>query len=82
MISEAVLAFPDGESEQGGRVLPQDGRTMKRMTADEFKAAPRPPDDERETGRPRRECRVCLTLGTRKGRLTRDFGISVGLSPF
>jgi len=37
--TEAVLAYVKTVPEQGGQVLMQDGRTVKTMTADEFKAA-------------------------------------------
>jgi hypothetical protein len=39
--ADAVLAYLKTVPEQGGRVLMQDGRTIKKMTADEFKAAPK-----------------------------------------
>jgi hypothetical protein len=38
--SGAVLAYLKTVPEQGGSVLLQDGNTIKKMTADEFKAAP------------------------------------------
>lgn len=37
---DAVLAYVKTVPEQGGPVLLQDGRTIRTMTADEFKAAP------------------------------------------
>jgi hypothetical protein len=39
--ADAVLAYVKTVPEQGGNVLMQDGWTIKNMTADEFKAAPR-----------------------------------------
>ncbi len=39
--SPAVLAYLKAVPDQGGLVLLQDGRTIKTMTADEFKAAPK-----------------------------------------
>jgi hypothetical protein len=39
--TSAVLAYPRTAPEQGGLVLLQDGWTIKKMTADEFKAAPK-----------------------------------------
>jgi hypothetical protein len=39
--ADAVLAYFKPLPEQGGNVLMQDGDTIKRMTADEFKAAPK-----------------------------------------
>jgi hypothetical protein len=39
--SDAILAHFKSVPEQGGSVLMQDGNTIKRMTADEFKAAPK-----------------------------------------
>ena len=39
--TDAVLAYVKAVPEQGGQVLLQDGRTIKTMTADEFKAAPK-----------------------------------------
>ena len=36
----AVLAYPRTVPEQGGLVLLQDGRTIRKMTVDEFQAAP------------------------------------------
>jgi hypothetical protein len=39
--TDAVLAYVKTVPEQGGPVLLQDGRTIKTMTADEFKAAPK-----------------------------------------
>jgi hypothetical protein len=36
---ESVLAYTKGVPEKGGRVLMQDGETIKTMTADQFKAA-------------------------------------------
>ena len=37
--SDQVLAYEKKAPESGGRVLMQDGKTIKEMTADEFKAA-------------------------------------------
>ena len=37
--ADAVLAYVKSVPEQGGNVLMQDGQTLKKMTADEFKAA-------------------------------------------
>lgn len=37
--ADAVLAYVKSVPEQGGHVLMQDGRTIKPMTADEFKSA-------------------------------------------
>ena len=39
--ADAILAYVKTVPEQGGNVLMQDGRTIKKMTADEFKAAPK-----------------------------------------
>ncbi len=39
--ADAVLAYRKTVPEQGGQVLMQDGWTIKSMTADEFKAAPK-----------------------------------------
>ena len=39
--ADAVLAYVKSVPEQGGNVLMQDGRTLKKMTADAFKAAPK-----------------------------------------
>jgi hypothetical protein len=39
--ADAVLAYVKTVPEQGGKVLMQDGWTIKNMTADEFKAAPK-----------------------------------------
>jgi hypothetical protein len=39
--TDAVLAFVKTVPEQGGNVLLQDGKTLKKMTADEFTAAPK-----------------------------------------
>jgi hypothetical protein len=39
--ADAVLAYVKTVPEQGGRVLMQDAWTIKNMTADEFKAAPK-----------------------------------------
>jgi hypothetical protein len=39
--TDAVLAYLKEVPEQGGQVLLQDGWTIKTMTADEFKAAPK-----------------------------------------
>lgn len=39
--SGAVLAYEKKAPEKGGYVLMQDGKTVKTMTADEFKAAPK-----------------------------------------
>jgi hypothetical protein len=39
--ADAVLAYFKNAPEQGGRVLMQDGDTIKTMTAREFKAAPK-----------------------------------------
>jgi hypothetical protein len=39
--SDAVLAYGKTGPEQGGPVLLQDGWTIKSMTADEFKTAPK-----------------------------------------
>lgn len=39
--AQAVLAYLKSVPEQGGPVLMQDGETIKTMTADEFKAAPK-----------------------------------------
>ena len=39
--SDQVIAYEKQTPESGGRVLMQDGRTIKKMTADEFKAAPK-----------------------------------------
>jgi hypothetical protein len=36
---DVVLAYVKAVPEQGGSVLMQDGRTIKKMTADEFKSA-------------------------------------------
>jgi hypothetical protein len=40
--ADAVLAYLKTVPEQGGNVLMQDGKTIKTMSADEFKAAPKP----------------------------------------
>jgi hypothetical protein len=37
----SVLAYPRTATEQGGLVLLQDGRTIKKMSAEEFQAAPK-----------------------------------------
>jgi hypothetical protein len=37
--SDTVLAYEKGAPESGGYVLMQDGKTIKKLTADEFKAA-------------------------------------------
>jgi hypothetical protein len=39
--SDAVLAYTKEVPEKGGRVLMQDGMTLKTMSADQFNAAPR-----------------------------------------
>jgi hypothetical protein len=39
--TDTVLAYFKNAPEQGGSVLLQDGNTIKKMTADEFKAAPK-----------------------------------------
>jgi hypothetical protein len=39
--ADAVLAYVQTVPEQGGNVLLQDGKTLKRMTADESQAAPK-----------------------------------------
>ena len=39
--AEAILAYVKTVPEQGGNVLMQDGKTIKKMTADEFKTAPK-----------------------------------------
>jgi hypothetical protein len=39
--ADAVLAYVKTVPEQGGNVLMQDGKTLNKMTADEFKAAPK-----------------------------------------
>ena len=39
--SDKVIAFEKQAPESGGHVLMQDGKTIKKMTADEFKAAPK-----------------------------------------
>jgi hypothetical protein len=39
--TDAVLAYVKTVPDQGGQVLMQDGWTIKTMTADEFKAAPK-----------------------------------------
>jgi hypothetical protein len=41
--SDKVLAFEKKAPESGGYVLMQDGTTVKKMSADEFRAAPRAP---------------------------------------
>jgi hypothetical protein len=41
--TDTVLAYEKKAPESGGYVLMQDGKTVKRMTADEFKAAPKVP---------------------------------------
>jgi hypothetical protein len=38
---DAVLAYLKTAPEQGGGVLMQDGKTIKKMTADEFRSAPK-----------------------------------------
>jgi hypothetical protein len=40
-VAHAILAYLKKVPEQGGNVLMQDGKTIKMMTADEFKAAPK-----------------------------------------
>jgi len=40
--ADAVLAYVKTVPAQGGYVLMQDGKTIKKMTADEFNAAPKP----------------------------------------
>jgi hypothetical protein len=39
--ADAVLAYVKAVPDQGGKVLMQDGWTIKNMTAEEFKAAPK-----------------------------------------
>ncbi len=39
--SDAVLAHEKGVPKDGGMVLLQDGQTLRKMSADEFKAAPK-----------------------------------------
>lgn len=39
--ADAVLAYEKKAPEQGGFVLMQDGKTIKKMSAEEFKAAPK-----------------------------------------
>ena len=39
--SDTVLAYVKTVPEQGGYVLMQDGKSIKKMTADEFKNAPK-----------------------------------------
>jgi hypothetical protein len=39
--ADAVLAYVKSVPEQGGNVLMQDGKTLKKMTAEEFRAAPK-----------------------------------------
>ncbi len=39
--SEKILAYEKGAPESGGAVLLQDARTIRKMTAEEFKAAPK-----------------------------------------
>ena len=39
--ADAVLAYVNTVPEKGGDVLMQDGRTIKKMTAEEFQAAPK-----------------------------------------
>ena len=41
--SETVLAHEKRAPSEGGYVLMQDGQTVKKMTADEFKSAPKAP---------------------------------------
>ena len=40
-VTDKVLAYEKQVAESGGFVLMQDGKTVKKMTADEFKAAPK-----------------------------------------
>jgi len=40
-VSDKVLAYEKKTPESGGYVLMQDGTTIKKLTADEFKAAPK-----------------------------------------
>ena len=40
-IADAVLAYVKTVPEQGGYVLLQDGKTIRKMTAEEFKTAPK-----------------------------------------
>jgi hypothetical protein len=47
--TETVVAFGKDVPEKGGEVLMQDG-TVKAMTADEFKAARKPPDAKTDPG--------------------------------
>ena len=42
-VSDKVLAYEKAAPESGGNVLMQDGRTVKKMTAEEFKTAPKAP---------------------------------------
>jgi hypothetical protein len=39
--ASAILAYVKSVPERGGYILMQDGRTIKKMTAEEFKAAPK-----------------------------------------
>jgi hypothetical protein len=39
--ASAILAYVKTVPEQGGYVLMQDGRTIKKMAADEFRSAPK-----------------------------------------
>jgi hypothetical protein len=39
--ADTILAYVKTVPEQGGSVLMQDGRTIKKLTADEFKTAPK-----------------------------------------
>jgi hypothetical protein len=41
--SDTVLAYEKTTPESGGYVLMQDGKTIERMTADQFKSAPKAP---------------------------------------
>ena len=41
--ADKVIAYEKETPESGGYVLMQDGKTVKKMTADEFKAAPKAP---------------------------------------